>query len=1590
VTIADLISNLKQLDIRLSAEGERLRVNAPKGVLTQGLRTQIAERKHELLQFLSDYEQSTALIPAPIIPRSSTGPAPLSFAQERLWFLEQLEPGNAVYNICRAWRLLGELNLSAIEASLNAIVRRHEVLRSSIRVAEGRPLQGVQPPFELNLFVLDLQAALDIERECEMAERIEQATEAPFDFAAGKFLRAELLRVAANEHVLILTTHHIVSDAWSMGILTRELWSLYVKYAAGKSSQLEELPVQYGDFAAWQREWLQGEVLERQVSYWKEQLKDLSHLNLPTDRPRSARQSFQAARSPITLPETLTTAIHELSDQAGVTPFMILLAAFQVLLYRYCGQEEIVVGSPIANRARTELEPLIGFFVNTLVLRSDLSGNPAFEELLARVREVCLGAYAHQDLPFEKLVQELQPERDPSRNPLFQVMLALQNATRPVSGIPDLRIEPLEIESTRSPFDLSVLLRERDGKYTGSIVYSTDLFNRDRIERMVRHFQTLLEGIIANPDQPISTLPILTDSERHQILIEWNDTAADYPRDSCIHELFEAQVERTPEAIAVHFEGKQLTYWELNVRANQLAHYLRGLGVGPEKLVGICVERSLEMVVGLLGILKAGGAYVPLDETYPTERLRFMLEDAQVSVLLTQRKVIEHGRWGMANGEPRSSMLDSQTIKVVYLHTIWETIAQESERNLRREVKSGSLAYLIYTSGSSGQPKGVMIPHRAICNHVSWMQTAFPLNNSDRVLGHASLCFDASVWELFVPLSNGARLVLAQQGSHQDLAYLVKLMAEEKVTVLQSVPSLLQMLLEENIECCTSLRHVFCGGEVLSGELLDRCFARLPGKLHNHYGPTEATIDATSWTCAGANDRHLVPIGRPIANTQVYILDSHIQPVPVGVPGELHIGGDGLARGYLNAPQLTAEKFISNPFSKEFGARLYKTGDLGRYLPNGHIEFSGRMDNQVKLRGYRIELPEIEKVLVQHPGVRDSVVLLQERTPRNKRLVAYVASKKERAPTVSELRTYVAEKLPAYMVPAVYVMLDAIPFLPNGKVDRQALPPPGDNAPGANETFVEPRTEVEKLLADIWLEVLHLERLGVHDNFFELGGHSLLAIQVISRAREIFHNGVSLRSLFRAPTVAGLAETIEGTIRGVSEIDLPTIDPVPRDRTLPLSMNQEQLWTLDQMMPDTRFFNIPLMYRIGGDLNTEALEKSLKEIIRRHEVLRTVFVQVDGRPVQVIKEGSSFELPLIDLRGITSDNQVNQLSSLILEERERSFDLAIGPLLRTKLVRLADRDYFFFLTAHHIVGDDWSMQLFRNELAVLYCAFSQGRPSPLPEPTIQFADYACWERRLIENGLFDEKLAYWRKQLSGPAPALDFEEKGIREKALSVRASEPIAVDETLYKGIKTLARRESCTVFMVLLTALNGLLHRYAHQQDIRIGALVANRGRREVEGLIGYFLNTVVLCTQVSPEMTIQQLLLQVRAVTLAAYIHQEVPFEQVARMLEQEENINRSSLFQVLFNYQGPAAESIQIPGLTFASLNFQEPTGGIELAPTMFDLIFDVRESSTKLSGSVNYKTGLFVNGVTCVIRDFRRILETMISEPKCRLSSISLD
>lgn len=957
-------------------------------------------KKQALLEALLQ-EEGLSSSPSPKISlRKDTSSLPLSFAQARLWFLNQLEPNSAAYNIPVALHLKGQIDISALQQSLNEILRRHEALRTTFVAVEGQPVQVIAPveTFRRNastiLSVVDLQEFPPEHREQQALHLATELAQQPFDLARDLLLRAKLLRLDQNDHVLVLTIHHIVFDGWSLGVFIQELALLTQAFTLGKPSPLPELSIQYADFALWQRQWLQGEVLENQLAYWKQQLAELPVLQLPTKRPRPAVQASRGAVEYLMLPQSLTEALKALSQQSGVSLFMTLLAAFKTLLYRYTGQDDIVVGSGIANRNRAELEPLIGFFVNTLVLRTDLSGNPSFLELLDRVRKITLDAYDHQDLPFEKLVEELQPERDLARMPLFQVAFVLQNAPMGVLELPGLTLNPLAIHTKTARFDLEVELVEKPEGLYGSFEYNTDLFDAATITRMLGHFQTLLEGIVADPEQRIADLPLLTAAERQQLLVDWNDTQVDYPQDKCIHQLFEAQVEQTPDAPAVVFQDKQLTYRQLNRRANQVAHYLRSLGVGVESLVALCLEPSLEMVVGILGILKAGGAYLPLDPAYPQERLAFMLQDAQVSVLLTQKHLVEQ-------------LPDSQ-VQVVYWDADWEMIiALNSDRNPKSQVTADNLAYVIYTSGSTGQPKGVEIQHSGLVNLATWHQRTYSVTPVDRATQLAGLAFDASVWELWPYLTAGASIHIPDseallRSADRELCLsplkLIEWLATEAITICFMPTPLAAIVLEEQLPTQWALRFLLTGGDKLH---------RVPRKaftfnLVNHYGPTENTVVTTCATVGCASDTP-PPIGRAIANTQVYILDANLQPVPIGVPGELYISGVGLARGYLNRPELTVEKFISHPFSDEPGVRLYKTGDLARYLPDGNIEFLGRIDQQVKIRGFRIELGEIEAVLSQHPAVQETVVLAREYDSSDKRLVAYVVPNKGEIPVVSEL-----------------------------------------------------------------------------------------------------------------------------------------------------------------------------------------------------------------------------------------------------------------------------------------------------------------------------------------------------------------------------------------------------------------------------------------------------------------------------------------------------------------------------------------------------------------------------------------------------------
>lgn len=1058
---------------------------------------------------------------------------PLSFGQESLWFLDQLESESALYHVPQAIRLRGPLNVEALRKSFEIILERHESLRTRFVSVAGKPMQFVSPHQPFVLPVVDLTGISDAERAWEIESRLDSEFRRPFNLAEDLLLRAGLLRLHEDEFILSINLHHIAADAWSVQLLHEELTALYESFCSGNAAFLPELECQYADFAVYQRELFQGEFAAGQIAYWKERLAgELPVLKLPTDRPAPERQTFRGALRHFNFSNTLRKALKEICCREKVTAFAVTLAAFQILLQRYSRQDDILIGCPMATRPQRKLESLIGYFVNTIVVRGDLSGNPTFLEFLYQLNRHIIGALSHQDVPLEHLVEELNVPRQPGRNPLVQVCFQFLAEPTSLPKFSNLAVEPIPIDPHIAKFDLTLVLSEASDGLVGEVEYNIDLFDRATIDRMIGHYETLLQSIVANPAQRIGELPLLTKKEEQQLLVEWNETAVPFPDELSLVDLFETQAAANPEAIAVIFEQEQLTWRELNERANRLAHHLKKLGVQCDELVGICMERSVEMLVAVHGVLKAGAAFFPLDPEYPSERLLYLLRDAQAPVLLCQKRFAE--------------MAITEQTKVICLDAAWETFAGESSENIEVKPAAEDLAYVIYTSGSTGQPKGVMVPHRAICNHLFWMQSCFPLARPDRLLQKTSFSFDVAIWEIFAHVVSGVSLVMAKPGGHRDTAYLSELMAAKKIALLQTTPSALRALVAEpEFQNCKSLRYVMCGGEEMPADLPSQFASISKAQLCNAYGPTEAAIDSTFWLCPRQFDRTIVPIGRPIPNAEIYLFDAHLQLVPVGVPGELCIGGRGLARGYWRRPELTAEKFIRHPFRKNREARLYKTGDLARYLPNGDLEYLGRIDHQVKVRGFRIELGEIETMLRTCPAVREAVVAARANSSGENLLVAYWVAAAESAPTDSQLRAFLKTKLPDFMVPATFVKLESLPLMPSGKVDRNALPAP-NFAPDASQ-FIPPRTLMEQQLAEIWVELLRLERVGVHDNFFDLGGHSLLATQAVSRMRFLNCGELTLREFFNSPTIAQLSAQLEKKRSPLSPTADFEIKPLPRN-----------------------------------------------------------------------------------------------------------------------------------------------------------------------------------------------------------------------------------------------------------------------------------------------------------------------------------------------------------------------------------------------------------------------------------------------------------
>lgn len=1549
-----------------------------------------------------------------IVPRNQPGPAPLSFAQQRLWFFDQFEPGSPLYNLMSPVLFEGHLDAMALEAAINRIVERHEALRTTFDFHEGRPVQIIAPMRRLQMSVVDLAGLNGEEQQRKVETLAQEEAMRPFDLKHGPLLRMTLLRLAERKHVLLLAVHHIVCDAWSAGLIIQELGELYTSFTTGQADSLPELPIQYADFAVWQRQWLQGAVLEQQLDYWKGQLgESLPVLELPADRPRPAIQRFNGSCVFFSLSPDLSRALKTLAHTEKATLFMTLLAAFKVLLHRHTGTEDIVVGTPIANRQRHEIEHVIGFFTNTLAIKTDLSRNPVFRDLLITVRGNLLDAYAHQDLPFEYLVEQLHPERNLSHNPLVQVMFVLRNTPEPKLNLAGLTATPLNSNFSTAKFDLTFYLDDTGNQIEGAIEYSTDLFDRPRVERMAGHWETLLTSIVQNPAKHISDLTLLTGPEREQLLMEWNRTHTEYPR-VCAHELFERQAERAAHSMALLSEEGRLTYSELNVRANKIAHYLLSHGCKPGNVVALLMERSEDMVVSVLGILKAGAACLPLNPSDPASRVAFMLQDSGAAAILT------HG--------PLVPSVAQTSARVIRLDADWEGIEQEAPRDPGLKIAPESGCYIIYTSGSTGTPKGVVMPHRALVNLVEWHHATGSL--SRRVLQFASLTFDVSFQEIFSTLGVGGTLVLLPDAARIDMAALGRFIAENAIERFHLPVVVLQRLAEEfceNPQPLYSLRELMVGGEQLQITApIIRLFEELRDcALYNHYGPSETHV-VTSYRLRGtpASWPLLPPLGRPIANARAYVLDLHLQPVPLGTTGELYLGGDCVAHGYLRRPALTAERFIPDPFSSVPGARMYKTGDLVRYAGSGDIEFIGRNDFQIKIRGMRVELAEIEMELRRHPSVREVVVTVyQDDRTNEKKLAAYIVPKTEAAIQPIQLREFLRERLPEHMVPACFTVLQDFPLTRSGKINRLALPAPENIEPAAD--YIEPETAVEKALAAIFADVLGTAHVGAGDNFFDLGGHSLIATQIASRVREAFRIELPVRAIFEEPTVAGLARFILIDEKNRRRIELaaevlaelpsdeisadlevakpdlqkpehatsslnPVVGPAAPDhvsglsdkvvRSASLSFAQQRLWFLDQYDPQSTLYNLPAALRLEGPLNVPALEKSLNEIIRRHESLRTTFDIAGERPVQIVHEPSFCKLPVTDLQDLGAE----EASRLIAEEAERGFDLANGPLLRTQLLRISPTNHIFLVTMHHIVSDGWSIKIFIHELAALYEANCRKQKCSLPDLSIQYADFALWQREWLQGAVLSGQLDYWRKQLADAPPLLEFPTDRPRPAYKTFHGSALVfSIGQGIGSEIGSLGRQEGATLFMALLAGFYVLLYRYTGQEDIVIGTPIAGRNRREVEELIGFFINTLVLRTRVSGAMTFRELLQHVREICLQAYTHQDVPFEKLVEELHPERNLSHSPLFQTMFHLQNVLNENLILSGLSVSVVE-------TEITKAKFDISLAMSEGADGLRGILNYNSDLFDDEtIRRIATHFEALLRSAVGIPDEQISRLPM-
>ncbi len=1586
---AALLQELTAKGARVTLEGEQLRFGAPRGVITPELRARLAQAKPQLLELVRRRSEAPGSIP-PLTrrPAGRRDRAPLSLTQERLWFLAWGELGRSAYNIPLALRLSGHLSRPALAASLGTLLRRHDVLRSTVRLTDEGPIQEVQPFSTAFLLPLvDLSALSAPRREAETERWARTDAQQPFDLARGPLVRFFLLRLGAREHFLLVTLQHLVADGWSLEILVREMVTCYHGALTGNPAPSLPPATQYGDFAVWQRRWLHRDHLSRQLDYWLRQLGDAPQLlQLPADRPRPPLPTHRGGVLTSEVAVATARRLEALGRRRKATPFMTYLAAFHLLLQRYAGEDDILIGSPIANRRWAEVEHLVGPLINTLVWRPRPTAEATFVELLASVRTVAVEGFAHADLPFEQLVDELAPTRGPGHHPLFQVMFAYQQPPS-FATLSELTPEVVHFDPGITKFDLTLTVEPGERATCMRLAYSAELFDATTARRLLGYLECLLVEIAADPKRRGSQLPLLSAAERHQALGEWSSPAIaaartpqeGWPPELLIHELFARQARRRGDAVAVVSPEGALSYCQLERRSTYLAARLQSLGVGTDVAVAISAEKTLAGMVGLLGILKAGGAYVPLDLSYPPARQRFILDDSGARILLT--------------GDPEAtSQLAGETLQVVSLADLEASgdpaahpagVAAAPTPGRAAAGHGEQLAYLMYTSGSTGRPKGVAVTHRNVRRLVA--EAHYADFGADEVfLQLAPLAFDASTFEIWAPLLHGGRLVLPP--ARASLREIGRILADEGVTTLWLTAGLFRQMVDEELDALRPLRRLLAGGDVLSPAHVRRVLEELPGcRMVNGYGPTETTTFACCHPVTAPPPRGAsIPVGRPIHATQVLLLDRRLEPVPAGVAGELYVGGQGLARGYHRRPALSAERFVPHPLAGRRaapGARLYRSGDLVRHLADGTLEFLGRIDHQVKVRGFRIEPGEVESELDRHPGVRASVVVARQEASGGERLLAYFVAARKPAPPASELRAWLKETLPEHMVPALLITLDALPLNPNGKVDRRRLPAPETAPCSAPGRFVAPRDRLEESLAKLWGELLGVERVGVFDDFFELGGHSLLATQVVSRIHKLYAVELSLHRFFTDPTVDGLARAVTQGRRPPAAT-LP-LAPIERTAPPPLSFAQERLWLFDRRQPGNSAYHLPGTFELRGQLREGALRRSFHEVIRRHEVLRTTFSEVGGKPVQRIHPRPlGTVLTTVDLTRL--DGKRQELTRRLLHEVvARPFDLERGPLVRFVLIRQAARRHVLLILQHHIVSDGWSVDLLAHETVAFYrAALGYERPE-LPALPVQYADFAAWQRRLLTGAVLERELAAWRRRLDGAPPRWQPPADRPRPAVPTWRGkSLAVQIPRQLGEALATLSHRHQATLFMTLLAAFGALLGRQSGKTELVVGSPVANRNQVEVERLLGFFVNMLALRLDLADDPSFAELLRRVREVTLEAYEHQELPFEKLVGELVKERDGAHHPLFQVVFGFQETPLPEPDFPELEVSFL--ETPT-----TTSKFDLTLLLRKGEG-LAGTLEYSRDLFDDTtVRRLVRHFEVLLSAAVDDPERSVASLPL-